>query len=414
MKHNKMGKNKLYLQLCNTTAIRMKNKALSIIFLAALLPLSTSLWSQNSSGELNAIQTVVPFLTIAPDSRAGAMGDAGVATSPDIYSMHWNPAKFAFIDGKGGVGISYSPWLRNLVPDINIAYLSGYYRLDKKQVISSSLTYSSLGDVPFTDDYGNPVRTFKPNEWAYDLGYSRLFTDHLSGGIAFRMIYSNLTGGFYSGGVATKAGISVAADISTYYQKDISLFSKDGSWTWGVNISNIGSKMSYSDAQTSDFIPINMRLGTALTIDLDSYNKITGTIDINKLLVPTPPYYSISNPDSIIKGKDPNVAVPVAIFQSFIDAPGGFNEELRELTFSYGLEYWYNNQFAIRAGYFNENETKGNRKYFTAGAGFRLNGFTVDFSYLMPIVQNHPLARTLRFSLSFDVNALRNASKSRT
>jgi hypothetical protein len=172
--------------------------------------------------------------------------------------------------------------------------------------------------------------------------------------------------------------------------------------------------MSYSDAQTSDFIPINMRLGTALTIDLDSYNKITGTIDINKLLVPTPPYYSISNPDSIIKGKDPNVAVPVAIFQSFIDAPGGFNEELRELTFSYGLEYWYNNQFAIRAGYFNENETKGNRKYFTAGAGFRLNGFTVDFSYLMPIVQNHPLARTLRFSLSFDVNALRNASKSRT
>jgi hypothetical protein len=392
----------------------MKKKALAIFLSVAILPLSTTLRSQDSSGELNAIQTVVPFLTIAPDSRAGAMGDAGVATSPDIYSMHWNPAKFAFIDGKGGVGISYSPWLRNLVPDINIAYLSGYYRLDKKQVVESSLTYSSLGDVSFTDDFGNPVRTFKPNEWSFDMGYSRLFTENLSGGIAFRMIYSNLTGGFYSGGVATKPGISVAADISTYYKKDISLFSKDALLALGANISNIGSKMSYSDAQTSDFIPINLRLGTALTIDLDSYNKITATIDLNKLLVPTPPYYSITNPDSIIAGKDPNVAVPVAIFQSFIDAPGGFKEELHEFTYSYGLEYWYNDQFAIRGGYFHENETKGNRKYFTAGAGFRLSGFTVDFSYLMPLVQNHPLARTLRFSLSFDVDALRNASKSRT
>jgi hypothetical protein len=392
----------------------MKNKLLAFIMLAGILLLSTDLWSQNSSGELNAIQTVVPFLTIAPDSRAGAMGDAGVATTPDIYSMHWNPAKFAFIDGKGGVGISYSPWLRNLVPDINIAYLSGYYRLDKKQVIESSLIYSSLGDVPFTDDFGNPERTFKPNEWSYDIGYSRLFTENLSGGIAFRMIYSNLTGGFYSGGVATKAGISVAADISTYYQKKISVFDKESLLSFGGNISNIGSKMSYSDAQTSDFIPINMRIGTALSIDLDQYNKITATIDLNKLLVPTPPYYSITNSDSIIAGKDPNVAVPVAIFQSFIDAPGGLKEELHEITYSYGLEYWYNDQFAIRAGYFHENETKGNRKYFTAGAGFRLNGFTVDFSYLMPLVQNHPLARTLRFSLSFDVNALRNASKSRT
>ncbi len=392
----------------------MNNKALAFILVAAILLLSSDLWSQNSTGELNAIQTVVPFLTIAPDSRAGAMGDAGVATSPDIYSMHWNPAKFAFIDGKGGVGISYSPWLRNLVPDINIAYLSGYYRLDKKQVIESSLIYSSLGDVSFTDDFGNPERTFKPNEWSFDLGYSRLFTDNLSGGIAFRMIYSNLTGGFYSGGVATKAGTSIAADISTYYQKKISVFNKESLLSFGGNISNIGSKMSYSDAQTSDFIPINMRIGTALSVELDSYNKITATIDLNKLLVPTPPYYSITNPDSIIAGKDPNVAVPVAIFQSFIDAPGGFKEELHEITYSYGLEYWYNNQFAIRAGYFHENETKGNRKYFTAGAGFRLNGFTVDFSYLMPLVQNHPLARTLRFSLSFDVNALRNASKSHT
>ncbi len=338
------------------------------------------------------------------------MGDAGVATTPDVYSMHWNPAKFAFIDGNGGVGISYAPWLRNLVPDINIAYLTGYKRIDTKQVLSGSLVYSSLGDVPFTDDFGNLERTFKPNEFSLDAGYSRLFTDQLSGGIAFRFIYSNLTGGFYTGGTATKPGTSFAADISSYYQKDITLFNKDATLGIGLNFSNIGSKMTYSDSQTSDFIPMNMRLGSAVTFNLDSYNKIAFTIDFNKLLVPTPPIYDTSG---IIAGKDPNVSVPVAIFQSFYDAPGGFKEELHEITYSLGTEYWYNNQFALRGGYFHENPTKGNRKYFTAGAGFRLNIFTLDFSYLMPLAQNHPLARTLRFSLAFDLHALRNASRSK-
>lgn len=401
----------------------MKNKSGIIVLLITLL-FSPRLFSQ-SSDESNAIQTVVPFLTIAPDSRAGAMGDAGVATSPDIYSLHWNPAKFAFIDGKGGTGISYSPWLRNLVPDINIATLTGYYRFDKKQVICGSLIYSSLGYIDFTDETGITAMTFRPNEWSFDLGYSRLFSDNFSGGIAFRMIYSNLTGGYTSQGEATRPGLSVAADISGYYQKDLTLLDKNGMLSFGLNFSNIGSKMSYSDSQTSDFIPMNMRFGTAYSINFDSYNKVTVTIDLNKLLVPTPPvYYEIGDTTStgsvvttahseIEYGKDPNVGVPVAIFQSFFDAPGGFKEELRELTFSYGVEYWYNNQFAIRGGYFHENETKGNRKYFTAGAGFRLNGFTVDFSYLMPTVQNHPLARTLRFSLSFDISALRNATKSK-
>jgi hypothetical protein len=387
----------------------MKKKRVAIFIFLVAMTANAVLYSQASSGGLNAIQTVVPFLTIAPDSRAGGMGDAGVATTADVYSMHWNPAKFAFIDGNSGVGISYSPWLRNLVPDINIAYLAGYKRLDKKQVLSASLLYSSLGDVPFTDDFGNLERTFNPNEFALDAAYSRLFTDNLSGGIAFRFIYSNLTGGSYSGGVATKPGTSFAADISGCYQKDITLFTKDALLGVGLNFSNIGSKMSYSDAQTSDFIPMDMRFGSAVTINLDSYNKITATIDINKLLVPTPPAYNISG--EIVSGKDPNVSVPVAIFQSFIDAPGGFKEELHEFTMSYGAEYWYNNQFAVRGGYFHENETKGNRKYFTAGAGFRLSVFTLDFSYLMPLAQNHPLARTLRFSLSFDFNALRNASK---
>lgn len=391
----------------------MKKKLGHLVCLIIALSGNTMLFSQSGSGQLNAIQTVVPFLTIAPDSRAGAMGDAGVATSPDVFSQHWNPAKFAFIDGSGGIGISYSPWLRNLVPDINIAYLSGYKRIDSKQTMSASLLYSSLGDVPFTDDFGNLQRTFTPNEFAVDAGYSRLFTDHLSGGIAFRFIYSNLTGGTYSGGVATKPGISFAADVSGYYQKNISLFSKDGVLGLGLNFSNIGTKMSYSSAQTADFIPMDMRVGGSATLNLDHYNKVTVTLDLNKLLVPTPPIYSSTNPDSIIKGRDPNVSVPVAIFQSFFDAPGGFKEELHEITYSSGVEYWYNNQFAIRGGYFHENATKGNRKYFTAGAGFRLKAFTLDFSYLMPLAQNNPLARTLRFSIAWDFNSLRNANKSK-
>lgn len=387
----------------------MNKKAIAIMLFLTITSGRVVLQAQETGDELNAIQTVVPFLSIAPDSRAGGMGDAGVATAPDVYSMHWNVGKFVFIDGNGGLGMSYAPWLRNLVPDINIAYLAGYKRIDSKQVLASSLLYSSLGDVPFTDEFGNLERTFKPNEFAVDLGYSRLFTENLSGGIAFRFIYSNLTGGSFSGGVATKPGISFAADIGGYYQKEIDLGSKDGKIAFGLNFSNIGSKMSYSDSQTSDFIPMNMRLGTAGTINFDSYNQLSLTFDVNKLLVPTPPVYNGSG--EIESGKDPNVSVPVAIFQSFYDAPGGFKEELHELMYATGLEYWYNNQFAIRGGYFHENQSKGNRKYFTAGAGFRLKVFTLDFSYLMPLAQNHPLARTLRFSISFDFNALRNASR---
>jgi hypothetical protein len=384
----------------------MKKKITPIIVLLLFFAGAARSYAQ----ELNAIQTVVPFLTIAPDSRAGAIGDAGVATSPDIFSMHWNPAKFAFIDGNAGVGISYAPWLRNLVPDINIAYLAGFYRIDTKQVVSSSLVYSSLGDVPFTDEYGNLERTFKPNEFSFDLGYSRLFSENFSGGIAFRFIYSNLTGGSYSGGEATKPGTSFAADISGYYRKDITLFSKDSEFGLGFNFSNIGTKMSYSDSQTSDFIPMNMRLGTAWTMNLDNFNKLTIAFDINKLLVPTPPIYDSDG--NIIDGMDPNVSVPVAIVHSFYDAPGGFTEEMHEITYSIGTEYWYNNQFALRAGYFHEHESKGNRKYFTVGAGFKLKGFEIDFSYLMPTVSNHPLARTLRFSLAFDIGAMKKGSVS--
>jgi hypothetical protein len=384
----------------------MRNRLLAAISAALLLiPAITPVTAQE--GELNAIQTVVPFLTIAPDSRAGAMGDVGAATTPDIYSMHWNPAKYAFIDGEGGVGISYSPWLRTLVPDINIAYLGGYYRLDDKQVLSATLLYSNLGDIPFTDNFGNEQLVFRANEFSIDAAYSRKLNEHLSAGIAFRFIYSNLTGGYYDGITETKPGISLASDISFYYVNTLELFNKDGNISFGTNISNIGTKMSYTDSRDPDFIPMNLRLGTSYYLSMDRYNKLGISIDLNKLLVPTPPVRDIVTGE-IIEGKDPNVAVPVAIFQSFADAPGGFKEELNEIMWSAGLEYIYNNQFAIRSGYFHENASKGNRKYFTAGAGIMLNVFSLDFAYLMPLAVNHPLARTLRFSLSFDFDALRN------
>ncbi|MCA1755983.1 MAG: type IX secretion system outer membrane channel protein PorV [Bacteroidales bacterium] len=384
----------------------MRNRLLAIISAMLLMvPVITPVSAQE--GELNAIQTVVPFLTIAPDSRAGAMGDVGAATTPDIYSMHWNPAKYAFIDGEGGIGISYSPWLRTLVPDINLAYLGGYYRLDDKQVISATLLYSNLGDIPFTDNFGNEQLVFRANEFSIDAAYSRKLNEHLSAGIAFRFIYSNLTGGYYDGITETKPGLSLASDISFYYVNELELFNQDGNISFGTNISNIGSKMSYTDSRDPDFIPMNMKLGTSYYLSMDRYNKLGISIDLNKLLVPTPPVRDIATGE-IIEGKDPNVAVPIAIFQSFADAPGGFREEMNEIMWSAGVEYIYNNQFAIRSGYFHENASKGNRKYFTAGAGIMLNVFSLDFAYLMPLAVNHPLARTLRFSLSFDFDALRN------
>lgn len=387
----------------------MKNKAL-IINVILLSILSIIPLAAQEEDTYNVIQTVVPFLTIAPDSRAGALGDAGVATSPDLYSMHWNPAKYAFIDGNGGFGMSYSPWLRALVPDINLAYLTGYYRIDSKQVLAASLMYSSLGEIQFTDDYGNYQRNFNPNEFSVDAAYSRLFSKHWSGGVALRFIYSNITGNMPVGGTETKSGTAFAADASGYYTTGLKLGEKDASVSAGLNFSNIGSKMSYTDLRDPDFIPMNMRLGGSFTIGLDKYNSLGIMIDFNKLLVPTPPVYDTDG-TTILDGKNPNVSVPVAIFQSFIDAPGGFREEMQEITESVGIEYWYNEQFAIRAGYFNEAQNKGNKKYFTVGAGFRLSVFSLDFSYLVPITQNNPLARTLRFSLGFEFDSLRNITK---
>ena len=389
----------------------------NLLLLVTALLLTQALNAQISRGEvtgqLNAIQTAVPFLTIAPDSRAGAMGDAGVATSPDINSQHWNPAKYAFIEGSGGFSLSYSPWLRNLVSDINLAYLAGYYRIDKRQTVSASLLYFSLGNIVFTDMFANVTRNFNPNEFAIDLAYSRAFSDYISGGIAFRWIYSNLAGGVTVNGAESKPGNSFAADISTYYNRDVELFGLNGNAGFGVNISNIGTKVSYTDDKDPDFIPTNLRIGGIIGLDIDEFNSIALTVDLNKLLVPTPPIYwedgdtmddgtIITENETFIKyGMDPNVSVPVGMMHSFYDAPGGISEEFHEITYSVGLEYWYNKQFAVRGGYFHEHSTKGNRKFFTMGVGLKLNVLDIDFSYLLPLHQNHPLSNTLRFSLLF-------------
>jgi len=360
------------------------------------------------SGEVNTISSAVPFLMITPDSRAGGMGDVGAATSPDVSSLHWNPAKLSFIDEDYGASLSYTPWLRALIDDISLAYLSGYKKFSKGRVVGVSLRYFSLGNITFTDNSGTELSTYNPNEFSINVSYSMLFTDNLSGGIALKYIYSNLTGGIQSGGSETHAGKAVASDISVFYTKDIKISEKNSNLALGLNISNIGNKISYTDDSESNFLPTNLKLGGALTYELDEYNTLTLAVDINKLLVPTPPVYD--DQGLIIAGKDPNVSITTGMWQSFSDAPGGSKEELNELTYSFGLEYWYNQRFALRTGYFHEHATKGNRKYFTVGLGLKLNVFQLDFAYLLPVQQRNPLENTLRFSLAFNFKALKNSS----
>jgi hypothetical protein len=361
-----------------------------------------------AGSNLNTITTAVPFLLISPDSKAGAMGDVGVATNPDANSIHWNPAKLAFVDDDMGFAVSYVPWLRALVPDINLSYLAGYRKINKNEAIGLELRYFSLGDITFTDVSGNTIGQYKPSEFALGTSYSRKLSDNFSLAISGRYIYSNLTGGQAAGGIPTVAGQSIAADLAGYYTNPIRLGGKDFDLAIGGNISNIGSKISYTETSVKDFIPINLRLGTAIGTEFDDYNKMSFAFDINKLLVPTPPAYN--NEGEITLGQDPNVSVVSGIFQSFGDAPGGFGEEMREINYSIGTEYWYANQFAIRAGYFFEHDTKGGRKFFTFGSGVKYNVFALDFSYLInasrSINGNNPLANTMRFTLVFDFGAM--------
>ena len=388
-----------------------------LLSVTTLLNANAQISSQQLNGRentVNAITTAVPFLLIGPDSRAGAMGDGGVASPADVYSQHWNSAKYAFTNKPYALGISYTPWLQQLVPDINLAYLSGYYKFDEKQVFGASLRYFSLGEINFTDNSGASTGTGNPNELAIDFSYNRKLSDNFAIGTAFRFINSDLASGqLAQPGQSVRAGRSVAVDISTYYVKpDVRINGKKTDLAWGLNISNIGAKMNYTNSADRYFIPTNLRLGGAGTMKLDNFNTLTVFVEANKLLVPTTPVYQrdstgaieygADNEPIILAGKNPNVSVPAGIFQSFNDAPLGLREEIREIYYSAGLEYWYDNQFALRGGYFYEHPTKGNRRYFTVGAGIKYNIFGLDLSYLVPLTQQNPLQNTLRFSLTFN------------
>ena len=366
-------------------------------------------------GDLNTINTAVPFITIAPDSRSGALGDAGVASRPDVNSQHWNVAKYAFMEEDGGLAISYTPWLRKIIPDINLAYLSSYYKPTRDQVISGSLRYFSLGQITFTDIEGEIQGQFTPFEMAIDAGYSRLFTDNFSGGIIFRYIHSNLTSGQLVSGEESKAGIAVASDLGFYYQDDIRLSGRDAGYAWGVTLSNMGTPISYTADANKIPLPANLRIGGRFDYGLDDYNSMSFMLEFNKLLVPTRP---VVEDDSVVRGYAEPESIVLGMIQSFYDSPGisyddgtyssVFREEMAEIMISAGVEYWYREQFAIRAGYFHEAAVKGNRKYLTLGVGLKLNVFSLDFAYLVPTNgQESPLANTLRFTLGFDFASLK-------
>ncbi len=374
---------------------------------------------QASLSGANVVTTAVPFLTISPDSRASAMGEAGVATTPDVNSQHWNPAKYAFmkidsvykIKQNGtilyikdmGYASTYSHWLRKFVNDIDLAYLVGYKKLDAYQTVSSSLRYLSLGDIIFSSEQAKYMGQQSPFEFAIDLAYTRLLSDKWAGSVAVRYIRSDLTAGQLINGVESHPGYSCAADIAFYYVKSHQVRRNENVFSAGINIQNIGTKISYTNSEIKDFIPTNLKIGAAYTRKSDRNNTFSITADINKLLVPTPPRDTTTyDPGSIIYpgGINSDKSVIGGILASFSDAPGGFKEEIQEISLSVGLEYCLKRSFSLRAGYFYEHENKGNRKFMTAGAGLRLFIFTFDFSYLNPIVRNHPLAYTRRFTVS--------------
>jgi len=373
-----------------------------IFFIVLIVYISNSFFVK--AQENNPIITAVPSLTIAPDARAGGMGDIGAATSPDVNSQFWNPAKYVFNESNTGFSLSYTPWLRQLVADIDLAYLAGYYKFNDNSAVSMSMRYFSLGNIDLTDFQGSFMGTAHPNELAVDGAFSQKLSENLSASVALRLIYSDL-----SNGMSTEMypGIAVAADVATYYRLPITLSTGTGNLAFGLNISNIGSKISYDEFASSNFIPTNLRLGTSFDYPIDEYQSVTFSADINKLLVPTPDITKTANDINYYN----NMSALTGIFSSFNDAPDGAAEEIREIMWSLGAEYAYNKQFFVRAGYFNENQFKGNRKYFTAGAGFKLNIFQLDAGYVISTSQSNPLDQTLRFSLSFDLFGLKNLMK---
>lgn len=389
--------------------------------------------------QLNTITTAVPFMSITPDSRAGAMGDAGTALSASSTSLYWNTSMLNFAEEKSAISISYTPWLRKLTNDIHLSYLSGYYKINDRHAIGGALRYFNLGEITFTDESANVIREDKPNEFEITGGYAFRLSDKMSVGINGKFIYSNLTGGLPVAGVETKPGVAGATDISfTYSSDEAKIGSTKGTYNFAATINNVGNKIAYSSASSGfrDFLPMNLKIGNAFVADFDEYNKVTFSVDVQKLLVPTPPTYEVINGERVrIAGRENNVGVISGMLQSFYDAPGvvltdevsgdylqnddgsyqikkgsRFLEELTEINLAAGMEWWYNEVFAIRGGFFYEHNNKGARQFFNLGAGFKYNKFGIDISYLAALKRNNPLANTLRFTLRMALGGTESSS----
>ena len=394
--------------------MKLFRQTLSVIIISCISVAN----AQDVKNQLNPVYYGVTSLAIAPDARAGAMGDVGAATDPDVNSQYWNPAKYPFCISRGGVAVNYTPWLRQLVNDIDLANLTGYYRIGDYDALSGSLRYFSLGEVMAyseSGDYSN-ADIIKPYELSVDLAYSRMLSENFSAAVALRFIYSDLA---YKQDDETTPGSAFAADMALYHNGYLNLGQRECQMGWGLNISNIGSKISYDEGNTSEFLPTNLRLGASLMVPIDEYNTITFSADANKLLVPTRPtmeqYIEETGAESddysgytswLMDEGYYNVSPISGIFKSFHDAPGGFKEELQEISWSAGIEYSYNNKFFLRAGYHYEHPNKGNRKYYTVGAGFKMNVFSIDAGYVISASQSNPLDQTLRFTLAFDMDGI--------
>lgn len=388
----------------------MKTKRKLIVSIISLCLYSVAY----AQAEYNVIPISVQMLNIAPEARGTAMGDAGVASTPDISSQHWNPAKYAFMDSKSGASLSITPWLRQLINDINLFYAVGYYKLDQRNTVSASLRYFSLGDLIFYDEEGYEQGTAKPNEFAIDAAYSIKLADYISGGVALRFIHSDL--GYQNLDDEGTAGNAFAADLSFYFKKKIAIDRNNADVMAGINISNIGTKVSYDDGVTNEYLPANLRIGVGFWYEMDRYNKIGATVDFNKLLVPTPDYRGVQtdedgNPEDTYEKKQAyyDESVIGSIFKSFGDAPGGGKEELQEIDICGGIEYIYNDMVFARLGYHYNHENKGNLKYCTAGLGLKYQMFNIDASYVFTVGQansNSALANTIRITLGFDLGKI--------
>lgn len=380
------------------------------LFIVMAMCVGTVAKADEKVSMFNPIHTAVVSQTIAPDARAGGMGDVGAATDPDVASQYWNPAKYPFCISRAGIGLNYTPWLRQLVNDMNIAYLSGYYRIGDYSAVSASLHYFSLGEVYFSDGNGNVSdMTIKPYEMSIDAGYSLMLSETFSIGAAVRYLFSDMS---YSATEEVSASGAFAADLSCYYQNYVNIGQRECQLGLGLNISNIGSKITFGGSDRSEFIPTNLRLGASLMIPINEYNRFTIAADANKLLVPTYPKKQegedATTYDDRVQREYYDVGSIAGIFKSFGDAPGGFKEEMQEIQWSVGAEYIYNDKFSLRAGYHDEAQNKGNRKYFTVGAGFKMNVFSLDAAYVISTAQSNPLDQTLRFSLNFDLDGIKD------